>query len=418
MDRKSQRRLLIFLSVMGPGIITAMVDNDAGGVATYSITGARYGYSMLWVVFLVTTVLLTMIQEMNVRMGMVTGKGLSALIRERFSLRITTFVMFTLVMANLANTMGEFAGIAASSELFGVSKYLAVPIMAAAIWWITIKGSYSPVEKVLLIGTVIYFVYLPAAVLAKPDWAAVARGSLIPAIEFNAPFITTLIAVIGTSIAPWQQFYQQAAIVDKGLDYDVYKHELTDTIIGCILMALIAGFIVIACGAAFFHNPNVGSIQITDAGQAAAALAPVAGRHASLLFAIGLFLAGTLAGFVVPLSTAYTVCDAFGWESGVNKSFQDAPRFYAIFTSFIALGAGVILIPGIPLVSVLFISQAMNGILLPVILVCMVVIINDRDIMGEHVNRGLFDVVIWLAVLFLVALTVALVWFTIFPAGG
>ncbi len=418
MAHNRRRNLIIFLSVLGPGIITAMVDNDAGGVATYSITGARYGYSMLWVIFLVTTVLLSMIQEMNVRMGMVTGKGLAALIRERFSLRITTFVMLALVIANLANTMGEFAGIAASSQIFGVSKYIAVPIMAAAIWWITVKGTYGPVEKVLLIGTVIYFVYVPAAILAKPDWASVARDSFVPSISFNAPFITTLIAVIGTSIAPWQQFYQQAAIVDKGLDYDVYKHELWDTIIGCVLMALIAGFIVIACGAAFFNNPAVGATKITDAGQAAAALAPVAGKNASYLFAAGLLLAGILAGFVLPLSTAYTVCEAFGWESGVNKSFGEAPRFYIIFTGFIVLGGGLILIPKIPLVSVLFISQAMNGILLPVILVCMTLIINDREIMGEHVNRGAFNTIMWCAVIFLIALTVALVWFTIFPAAG
>jgi len=414
--RGGRRNILIFLSVLGPGVITAMVDNDAGGIATYSITGAKYGYSMIWVIAIMTTILLSMIQEMNVRMGMVTGKGLAALIRERFSLRLTALVMLALVIANFANTMGEFAGIAASMQIFGVSKYIAVPFMAAAIWWLVVKGTYSPVEKVFLIASLVYFVYIPAAILAKPNWGQVTLGTFVPSIETNAAFITTLIAVIGTSIAPWQQFYQQAAIVDKGLDLDTYKYELTDTILGCVLMAIIASFIVIACGAAFFNNPAVGATQITDAGQAAAALAPIAGKNASYLFAIGLFVAATFAGSILPLSTAYSVCEAFGWESGINRKFREAPRFYILYTSFIAGAALLILIPRIPLISVMFISQAMNGLMLPVILICMALIINDREIMGDYVNKGVFNTIIWIAVIFLVALTLALVYFTIFPA--
>ncbi len=417
MASNKRRNLIIFLSVLGPGIITAMVDNDAGGIATYSIAGARYGYRTLWILVL-TAVALAIIQEMNVRMGMVTGKGLAALIRERFSLRLTALVMLALLFANFANTMSEFAGIAASLQLFGITKYISVPIIGAGIWWLVVKGTYQRVEKVFLIASLVYISYILAAILAHPNWGDVGKGVAIPSMSFNASFIVIMVTLVGTTIAPWMQFYQQAAIVDKGLDLSAYKYERLDTFVGAGLMTIVAMFIIIACGAAFFNNPNVGATTINTADQAARALAPIAGKNASYLFAIGLFVASTFAGSILPLSTAYTVCEAFGWESGIDHSFREAPRFYVLYTGFIVGGGLLMLIPRIPLISVMFISQTMNGVLLPVVLVCMLVICNDREIMGDYVNKGPFNTIAWVIVLAVTALTLALVVTGIFGVGG
>ncbi len=417
MASNTRRNLIIFLSVLGPGIITAMVDNDAGGIATYSIAGARYGYRTLWILVF-TAIALAIIQEMNVRMGMVTGKGLAALIRERFSLRLTAIVMLALLIANFANTMSEFAGIAASLQLFGITKYISVPIIGAGIWWLVVKGTYKRVEKVFLIASLVYISYILAAVLAHPNWGEVGKGIAIPSMSFNASFIVTMVTLVGTTIAPWMQFYQQASIVDKGLDLSAYKYERLDTFVGAGLMTVVAMFIIIACGAAFFNNPNVGATTITTADQAARALAPIAGKNASYLFAIGLFVASTFAGSILPLSTAYTVCEAFGWESGVDHSFREAPRFYVLYTGFIVGGGLLMLIPRIPLISVMFISQTMNGVLLPVVLVCMLIVCNDREIMGDYVNKGTFNTISWLIVLAVTALTLALVVTGVFRLGG
>ncbi len=417
MASNKRRNLIIFLSVLGPGIITAMVDNDAGGIATYSIAGARYGYRTLWILVL-TAVALAIIQEMNVRMGMVTGKGLAALIRERFSLRLTALVMLALLFANFANTMSEFAGIAASLQLFGITKYISVPIIGAGIWWLVVKGTYQRVEKVFLIASLVYISYILAAILAHPNWGEVGKGVAIPSMSFNASFIVIMVTLVGTTIAPWMQFYQQAAIVDKGLDLSSYKYERLDTFVGAGLMTIVAMFIIIACGAAFFNNPNVGATTINTADQAARALAPIAGKNASYLFAIGLFVASTFAGSILPLSTAYTVCEAFGWESGIDHSFREAPRFYVLYTGFIVGGGLLMLIPRIPLISVMFISQTMNGVLLPVVLICMLVICNDREIMGDYVNKGTFNTIAWVIVLAVTALTLALVVTGIFGVGG
>ncbi len=417
MANNKRRNLIIFLSVLGPGVITAMVDNDAGGIATYSIAGARYGYRTLWILVF-TAIALAIIQEMNVRMGMVTGKGLAALIRERFSLRLTALVMLALLIANFANTMSEFAGIAASLQLFGITKYISVPLIGAGIWWLVVKGTYKRVEKIFLIASLVYISYFLAAILAHPDWGEVGKGIVIPSMSFNASFIVIMVTLVGTTIAPWMQFYQQAAIVDKGLDLSAYKYERLDTFVGAGLMTLVAMFIIIACGAAFFNNPNVGATTINTADQAARALAPIAGKNASYLFAIGLFVASAFAGSILPLSTAYTVCEAFGWESGVDHSFREAPRFYMLYTGFIVGGGLLMLIPRIPLISVMFISQTMNGVLLPVVLVCMLLICNDREIMGDYVNKETFNTISWVIVLAVTALTLALVFTSIFPTGG
>jgi NRAMP (natural resistance-associated macrophage protein)-like metal ion transporter len=384
-----------------------MVDNDAGGIATYSVAGARYGYELLWVLVF-TAFLLILVQEMTVRMGMVTGKGLAALIRERFSLRLTAFIMFTLVVTNFANTVSNFAGLAASMKLFHISPLIAIPPLAALIWWMVVKGTYKRVEKVFLVASLVYIAYIIAAIMAKPDWGEVGQALVTPSIQMETGYLILMVTIIGTTIAPWMQFYQQAAIVDKGLDISKLKYERLDTSIGAVLMTVVAMFIVIACAAAFFHNPDVGPTAITTAEEAAAALAPVAGQYASYLFGFGLLVASLFAGSILPLSTAYTVCEAFGWEHGMDRSYREAPRFYFIYTFFIAVSALLVMIPNMPLVLLMVVSQTINGVLLPVILICMMVLINDRDIMGGYANPRWLNTVMWLVIIFLTILTLVM----------
>jgi NRAMP (natural resistance-associated macrophage protein)-like metal ion transporter len=414
--RPGRREILIFLTVLGPGLITAMVDNDAGGIATYSVAGARFGYELLWVLVF-TAILLTLVQEMTVRMGMVTGKGLAALIRERFSLRLTAFIMLILLITNFANTVSNFAGLAASMQLFGVPSWLAVPPLAALIWWLVVKGTYKRVEKVFLIASLVYISYIIAAFLAKPDWGEVGKALVTPSVQFNTTYLVIMVTMIGTTIAPWMQFYQQAAIVDKGLDASKLRYERLDTGIGSVLMTLVAMFIVIACAAAFYYNPQAGATTITTAEEAAAALAPVAGSYASYLFGVGLLVASLFAGSILPLSTAYTVCEAFGWESGVDRPYREAPRFYFIYTFFIAGSAALVIIPNIPLVLLMVISQTMNGILLPVIMVCMLILINDRDIMGAYVNSHRLNLVMWAVTILITVLIMIMIASIFFPSG-
>ncbi len=404
------------LAVLGPGIIVAMVDNDAGGIATYSVAGARYGYAILWVM-IPTAVLLYMVQEMNARMGVITGKGLASLIREKFSFRLTALIMLAMLAANFANTVSDFAGIAAGAEIFGVRYYIAVPIAAAGIWWLVLKGTYKVVEKVFLLVSLVYIAYIISAFLARPDWSEVAKGFLVPSGSMNASFILMVITIVGTTIAPWMQFYQQSSIVDKGLSEKDLRYERADTGIGTVFLVITASAIMIACAAAFFNNPNVGATQIKSAEQAALALAPVAGDYASYLFAFGLLGASIFAASILPLATAYTVCEAFGWEYGVDHSFSEAPKFYIVYTTFIVGGAAFIMVPGMPLITVMLISQTVNGLLLPVVLTCMLKIIRDRDVMGDHVNGDTYNTVAWLAVFVLYVLDAWLVIATIFPAG-
>jgi NRAMP (natural resistance-associated macrophage protein)-like metal ion transporter len=404
--RLGRREILIFLTVLGPGLITAMVDNDAGGIATYSVAGARFGYELLWILVF-TSVLLILVQEMNVRMGMVTGKGLAALIRERFSLRLTAFIMFILLLTNFANTVSDFAGLAASMQLFHIPVFIAVPPFAALTLWLVVKGTYRRVEKAFLVASLVYIAYIISAVMAHPNWGEVAGGLSTPSIQFNPAYLVLMVTLIGTTIAPWMQFYQQAAIVDKGLDSSKIFYERLDTVAGSVLQTVVAMFILIACSAAFFNNPAVGATTINTADQAAAALAPVAGSYASYLFAFGLLVASLFAGTILPLSTAYTVCEAFG----------EAPRFYFIYTFFIAASTLIVMIPRIPLIFVMLVSQTMNGILLPVILVCMLTLINDRDIMGSYVNPRWLNSIMWLVTVLLSVLTLIMVVSVFFPSG-
>jgi len=415
-ERTSGTRLGLMLAVLGPGIIVSLVDNDAGGIATYSVAGARYGYSILWIL-IPTAVLLYMVQEMNARMGIVTGKGLAALIRERFSFRLTAVVMIAVLLANFANTVSEFAGIAASSEIFGVRYYIAVPLAAAAIWWLVLKGSYTVVEKVFLLVSLVYVAYVISAFMAKPDWSDVARGLLVPSGSMNLSYIVMVVTIIGTTIAPWMQFYQQSAVVDKGLDTKHLGYERLDTGIGTVFLVIVAMAIVVACAAAFYNKPGVGATQIRSAEQAALALAPVAGEYASYLFAFGLLFASILAGSILPLTTAYAVCEAFGWESGIDRKFSQAPKFYTVYTTFIVGGAAFVLIPGMPLITLMMVSQTLMGILLPVVLTCMLMIARDRDIMGDYVNRDTYNTAAWVAVFLLYILDFWLVIATVFPIG-
>jgi Mn2+/Fe2+ NRAMP family transporter len=412
----NRENLLMLLAVLGPGIIVAMVDNDAGGIATYSVAGARFGYSILWIL-IPTAVLLFMVQEMNARMGIVTGKGLAALIRERFSFRLTAAMMLAVLVANFGNAVSNFAGIAASSQIFGINKFVAVPVAAVAIWFVVLKGSYKAVEKVFLLVSLVYIAYIISAFLARPEWSEVARGAFVPSGQLDAAFIVMVVTVVGTTIAPWMQFYQQASVVDKGLKADQLWFERLDTGIGTVLLTVAAAAIVICCAAAFFNKPGVGATQITSAEQAAKALAPVAGKYASYLFAFGLLCASIFAASILPLSTAYTVCEAFGWEAGIDRTFGEAPRFYTVYTAFIAGGAAFIMIPRMPLITVMLLSQTANGLLLPVVLTCMLKVIRDRDIMGDYINGDLYNTIAWIAVAALYVLDLWLVIATVFPAG-
>jgi NRAMP (natural resistance-associated macrophage protein)-like metal ion transporter len=415
--RFNRKNLIIFLSVLGPGIIVSMVDNDAGGIATYSAAGARYGYGIIWVM-IPTVLLLFMVQEMNARMGIVTGKGLASLIRERFSLRLTALIMVAMIAANFSNAVSNFAGIAASSELFGVSRYLAVPAAGFLVWYMMLKGTYRVVEKIFLLVGGIYVCYIVSAFLAKPYWGSVAKGTFIPSGQLDASYIIMVVTVIGTTIAPWMQFYQQASVVDKGLEVKDLTFERWDTAIGNVFLFVAAVAIIVCCAAAFFNNPEMGSTQITSAEQAAQALAPIAGKNASYLFAFGLLFASMFASSILPLSTAYTICEAFGWEFGIDRKFGEARGFYLVYSLFIVGGAVLVLIPGVSLITVMLVSQAINGLLLPVILTCMLLIVQDRDIMGNYVNGSNYNRLAWAAVLFLYVLDLWLVAATIFPIGS
>lgn len=414
--RFTKQNVLLLLSVLGPGIIVMMVDNDAGGIATYSVAGAKYGYKILWIL-IPTAFLLYMVQEMNARMGVVTGKGLAALIREEFSFRLTALIMVAMVVANFANTVSDFAGISASAQIFHIPYWVAVPVAAALIWIIVLRGSYHRVEKIFLLVGVVYVAYIVSAIMVKPDWGAVAKGAFVPSGQFSASYIVLVITVIGTTIAPWGQFFQQSSVVDKGLTTKDLVYERIDTAMGTVFLTIAAGAIVICCAAAFFNKPGVGATHITSADQAARALAPVAGGYASYLFAFGLLFASIFAACILPLTTAYTVCEAFGWEYGIDRSFSEAPKFYTVYTVFIVGGAAFIMIPKMPLITVMLLSQTVNGILLPVVLTCMLKIIRNRDVMGNYVNGDTYNTIAWVAVVVLYILDFVLVISSIAPIG-
>jgi NRAMP (natural resistance-associated macrophage protein)-like metal ion transporter len=401
-------RLAIFLAVVGPGFITANVDNDAGGIATYSVAGAQFGYSLLWTMIPIT-VALVVTQEMSSRMGAITGKGLSDLIREEFGLRVTFILMLALVVTNFGNIASEFAGVASSFELFGVSKYIVVPCSAFIVWGIVVHGTYSSVERVFLSASAFYVCYIVSGVLAHPDWKAAALSTVTrpeSAGFRNYGYLSMIIGLAGTTIAPWMQFYLQASIVEKGVTVRQYHASRLDVIVGCLFAAIVAWFIVVAC-AATLHT--AGKYDIETAADAAQALRPLAGEYAYLLFAAGLFNASLFAASILPISTAYAVCEGLGLESGLDKRFEEAPAFYWLYSALIVFGAGVVLMPGFPLFRVMVLSQVVNGILLPFVLVFVLLLINDRELMGDYTNSRWYNVVSWVTVMVMALLTVAMV---------
>jgi NRAMP (natural resistance-associated macrophage protein)-like metal ion transporter len=398
----------VFFAVLGPGFITAVVDNDAGGILTYSQAGAQFGYLPLWTL-LPITLLLLVTQEMCSRMGAVTGKGLSDLIREEFGLRITFLMMAVLVVVNLTNVMSEFAGVASSLELFGISKYISVPLSAAAVWFLVIKANYQSVEKIFLFACVLYITYIISGILVEPDWKQAAIYSVTPVLLLQPAYIYMLIGMVGTTIAPWMQFYLQAAVVEKGITAKDYAESRIEVIVGCFMTSVIAFFIIVACAGAIYR---VQPREITDAREAALALKPF-GQYAFLLFSAGLFNASIFAACILPLSTAYTVCEGLGFESGVNRRMREAPIFYGLYTSLIVVGAGVVLLPKFPLVRMILWSQVLNGMLLPFILIFMILLINKRDLMGEWANPMWANVVSWIAAVIIIGLTLAYVGFLV-----
>jgi NRAMP (natural resistance-associated macrophage protein)-like metal ion transporter len=402
--RRTWRSLGIFFALLGPGFITSNVDNDAGGITTYSLAGAEFGLSLLWTLIPITVVLI-IIQEMCARMGVVSGKGLSDLIRERFGAKVTFYLMILLFLANLGNTWSEFAGVAASMEIFGVSKYISVPMSAIFVWWLVVKGTYKTVEKAFLFACLFYLSYIVSGFMGKPDWSAVGSAFVTPTVSFDPRFLTMVIAIIGTTIAPWMQFYLQSSIVDKGLKTDDYNYTRLDVIFGSFTVNIVAFFIIMLCAVTLFQN----GIKIETAKDAALALEPLAGKYCSLLFAFGLLNASLFAASILPLSTAYTICEAFGWESSLDRKFTEAPQFYGMYFLMIFLGAGMILLPGIPLISIMFYSQVINGTLLPFVLIAMLLLINDRRIMGRYTNGPVMNTIAWLTVFILIFISGAMV---------
>ena len=398
------RRVALFLAVMGPGLITASVDNDAGGITTYSLAGAQFGTKLLWTLGPITVALIV-VQEMSARMGVVTGKGLADLIRENFGVRTTFWVSVALVIANLANTIAEFAGVAASLQIFHVPPWVSVPLVALGVWALVLKGSNRVVEKVFLVASLLYIAYPISLVLAKPDWGEVALAAVTPTFQNDGAYVAMLIGLVGTTIAPWMQFYQQAAVVEKRIDVDELRYTRIDVVLGCIVTDVVAFSIVLAC-AATLHKQG---IVIQTADQAAMALAPLAGKYASLLFAFGLFNASVFAAAILPLSTAYFVTESAGWESGLDRKWGEAKQFYWLFTGIVAVGAAVVLIPRLPLIRIMLVSQIVNGILLPFVLIYMLRLANDEKLMGIHRNGRWLNLIAWTTTVVMIALTAFLV---------
>jgi NRAMP (natural resistance-associated macrophage protein)-like metal ion transporter len=397
------RRFGIFLAILGPGIITGSVDNDAGGITTYSVTGAIYGYSLLWTL-IPAFIVLVVVQEMNARMGMVTGKGLADLIRESVGVKSTFFIFFGLLIADIGNTTTEFAGVAGSMQIFGISKYIAVPVSAIIVWLLVVKGTYKFSEKVFLFFSVLLFSYIISAIMGKPDWSEIGSSIIQPRMEFDASTISMVIGIVGTTIAPWMQFYMQASVIEKGLTIKDYKYTLADVIVGCVITVVVAFFIIVACASTLHIN----NIEITKASDAAMALKPLAGELAGYVFAFGLFVASLFSATILPVATSFYICEAFGFEAGIDKKMSEAPQFYTLFTFIIVLSVFIILLPGAPLIDITIWSQVLNGLLLPVVLICMILLVNNKEIMGEHVNKPFNNIVGWVTVVTLVLLSLGL----------
>jgi Mn2+ and Fe2+ transporters of the NRAMP family len=395
---------------MGPGIITANVDNDAGGITTYSLAGSQFGYDLVWL-FIPMIIALAIIQEMGVRMGVVSGKGLADLIREKVGLKLTFVMMIALLAANIGNILAEFSGIAVSSGIFGVPKFVALPVAALFVWLLVVKGTYKSVEKVFLLASLVYLSYIVAGYLSQPDWALAAHNMVFPQIVPSTAYITMVIGLVGTTIAPWMMFYIQSSVVEKGITLKNLKYSKMDAVLGAIVVNVVAFFIVIACAATI----NAHGIQVTDVVDVSTALAPLAGQYASLLFAFGFLNASLFAASILPLSTAYYVCESLGFEAGVSKSFREAPVFHGLYLGLIIMAVIIIMLPNVPLLSILYLSQVANGILLPFLLILMLLIINDKRIMGEHVNSRLFNYIAWATVVIVMGLSISLVVTSFFP---
>jgi NRAMP (natural resistance-associated macrophage protein)-like metal ion transporter len=410
--RTWRTRLILIFAVLGPGFITANVDNDAGGILTYSAAGAQFGYTLLWTMIPITIALIV-VQEMCARMGVVTGKGLSDLIREEFGLRITFVIMILLIAVNFTNVVTEFSGIAGSMQLFHISKYASVPVCAFIVWVLVVKGDYKSVEKIFLVASVFYIAYIITGVLSGPDWhlALVETVKLPPrSVWSNKDYVYTTVAVIGTTITPWMQFYLQSSIVEKGVSVKKYKASRLDVIVGSIFTDIVAWFIVVACAATLYAH---GIRHISDPSDAAGAMKPLAGQYAFILFAAGLFNASLFAASILPLSTAYTVCEGLGFESGLDKSFHEAKFFYWLYSLLLFAGAAIVLIPNFPLVKFSILSQVLNGVLLPLILIFMLKLINKHELMGKYTNTRWLNAIAWTTAIIVTGLSLILVWNTL-----
>jgi Mn2+/Fe2+ NRAMP family transporter len=398
------KKFTIFLAILGPGIITGSVDNDAGGITTYSVAGAVYGYNLLWTL-IPAFIVLVVIQEMNARMGIVTGKGLADLIRENAGVKVTFFIFIGLLVADIGNTTTEFAGVAGSMEVFGVSKYISVPVVGFLVWILVVKGTYKIAERIFLLFSLSLLMYVVSAIMGKPHWGEIGHAMVHPEMEFSTKSIAMVIGIIGTTIAPWMQFYMQSSVIEKGLKMKQYNYSLIDIVVGCTATVVVAFFIIVACASTLHEN----GIQINEAKDAALALKPLAGALASQAFAFGLFIASIFSATILPLATAFYVCEAFGFEAGINKKWDEAREFYVLYTGILVLAAAIILLPNAPLILISLWSQVINGMLLPVVLVCMILIVNNRKIMGKYVNKPVNNIIGWSAVAILIGLSLVLI---------
>ncbi len=384
------RTISLFFILIGPGIITSNVDNDAGGITTYSLAGAEFGLKLIWTLIPIMIALIV-IQEMCARMGVVTGKGLSDLIREKFGAKITFYLMIGMFLTNMGNAISNFAGVAAGMEIFGVKKLISVPISAFLVWWMVVKGTYKSVEKAFLVACVFYISYIITGIIIKPDWSNVFEELINPKLDFKSDEITMVIGLVGTTIAPWMQFYLQASIVEKGIKIEEYKFARFDVVMGSIVVHIVAFFIILVCAETLYKN----GIKIETAKDAALSLAPLAGKYCTFLFAFGLVNASLFAASILPLSTTYLICEALGWEVGIDKKFVEAPQFYGIYSLMILLGAGIVLYPNFPLIPIMYFSQVINGIVLPFVLIFMLLLINDKKLMMNHTNGPIFNIISW-----------------------
>ena len=403
------RQLGIFLAILGPGIITGSVDNDAGGITTYSVAGAMFGYNLLWTL-IPSFIVLVVIQEMNARMGIVTGKGLADLIRENSGVKVTFFIFLGLLIADIGNTTTEFAGVAGSMEVFGVSKYISVPIVGVLVWILVVKGTYQIAERIFLIFSLSLLMYVISALMGHPQWGEIGHSIVHPHVDFNAQSLAMIIGIVGTTIAPWMQFYMQSSVIEKGLEMKNFKYTLIDIIVGCLATVVVAFFIIVACASTL----NKSGIQINEAKDAAMALKPLAGELASQVFSFGLFIASIFSATILPLATAYYVCEAFGFEAGIDKKWDEAKEFYSLYTGILVISVAIILLPNAPLIAISLWSQIINGMLLPVVLVCMILLVNNKKIMGEYTNKPINNIIGWGSVTILIGLSLMLIFMPMF----